>query len=249
MNIVKQGILIAASLGPGDPGLITKTAWDTLQQADCWAWPVSRKDEVSYAREIVRRAEIAQPKETLALKFPMTRDPVQLIENWSIAAEQVLNTLNRGLDVVFLVEGDASFFSTFGHLQRTVLTLDPKVKVNIIPGVSSPLAGAALHQKGLCEGDQSLVIISATIGMDRIDQLLTDFETVVILKIRPVLDDLLNILEKRQLLEKTVYVERAGSPDQQLITDVATLKGVKVHYLSLLIIHSNDGEANLGNRE
>jgi precorrin-2/cobalt-factor-2 C20-methyltransferase len=79
MNNLKQGSLIAASLGPGDPGLITKTAWDVLQQADCWAWPVSRKDEVSYAREIVRRAEITPPAETLALKFPMTRDPVQLL--------------------------------------------------------------------------------------------------------------------------------------------------------------------------
>jgi precorrin-2/cobalt-factor-2 C20-methyltransferase len=244
-----QGSLIAASLGPGDPGLITKLAWDTLSNAQCWAWPVSRKDERSYAREIVERAGIAQPDNTLALAFPMTRDPVVLVQKWTVAAQQVLTTLNSGMDVVFLVEGDASFFSTFGHLQRTVLTIDPDVNIKIIPGVSSPLAGAAMHQKGLCEGDQSLAIVSATIGCERIDQLFTEFETVVLLKVRPVLDELLTLLEKRQLLNKCAFIERAGSPDEKLITDIASLKGTTVHYLSLLIVHCNDGEANLGNRK
>ncbi|MBF0380965.1 MAG: precorrin-2 C(20)-methyltransferase [Magnetococcales bacterium] len=245
----KQGSLIAASLGPGDPGLITKLAWNTLENARCWAWPVSRKDEISYARQIVERAGINPPDSTLALSFPMTRDPVILVEKWTIAAKQVLATLNSGLDVVFLVEGDASFFSTFGHLQRTVLAIDPDINIKIIPGVSSPLAGAAMHQKGLCEGDQSLAIVAATVGNERLDQLFSEFETVVLLKVRPVLDEILTLLENRNLLHKCAFVERAGSPDEKLITDIASLKGNRVHYLSLLIVHCNDGEANLGNRK
>ncbi|MBF0454528.1 MAG: precorrin-2 C(20)-methyltransferase [Magnetococcales bacterium] len=248
-HTTKQGRLIAASLGPGDPGLITRRAWDALKSAPCWAWPISRKEGGGYARAIVERAGLTPPSCTLPLDFPMTRDAVILARNWSIAAQKVLATLNKGLDVVFLIEGDASFFATFGHLQRTILAMDPQVMVEIIPGVSSPLAGAALHQKGLCEGDQTLAIVPATVGMARIDTLLTDFETVVLLKIRPVLDKVLSLLETRQLSHKAVFVERAGSPDERLITDVNLLRGEDVNYLSLMIIHCNDGEANLGNRE
>ena len=242
----RQGTLIAASLGPGDPGLITRRAWAALSSAHCWAWPESRQEGGGYAHAIARRAGLEPPSRTLPLAFPMTRDLAVLTRHWQEAAEQVLAILDEGLDVVFLVEGDASFFATFGHLQRTVQGLDPGVAVEIIPGVASPLAGAALQQKGLCDGDQSLAIVPATVGSERLDRLLSDFETLVLLKVRPVLDEVLDLLERRRLLGKAVFIERAGAPEERIVTDVSTLKGTRVHYLSLMIIHCNDGEAALG---
>ncbi|MBF0161049.1 MAG: precorrin-2 C(20)-methyltransferase [Magnetococcales bacterium] len=240
-----QGRLIAASLGPGDPGLITRSAWHALQSASCWAWPESREGG-GYAMAIVQRAGLPLPAHTLPLAFPMTRDPVMLARHWHMAAQQVLAKLNQGMDVLFLVEGDASFFATFGHLQRTVQALDGGVPIEIIPGVSSPLAAAACTRQSLGDGDQGVALVPATVGLERIDRLLTDFETVVLLKIRPMLDAVLELLRERRLLEKARFVERAGSPEERVITDVWSLKGTQVHYLSLLIIHCNDGEAALG---
>ncbi|MEO5362923.1 MAG: precorrin-2 C(20)-methyltransferase [Magnetococcus sp. DMHC-8] len=241
-----QGRLIAASLGPGDPWLITRAAWRLLESVPCWAWPESRQEGGGYAISIVQRAGLALPPHTLPLAFPMTRDPLVLARHWQTAAEQVLERLNQGMDVLFLVEGDASFFATFGHLQRTVQVLDPTVRVEIIPGVPSPLAGAALTRQSLCDGDQTLALVPATVGMERIDGLLTDFETVVLLKVRPVLDPLLELLQARNLLDKARFVERAGAPEERVVADVWSLKGTQVHYLSLMIIHCNDGEAALG---
>ena len=245
----KQGRLTAASLGPGDPMLITRAAWQALETAACWAWPENRSEGGGgggYALAIAQRAGLFPPARTLPLAFPMTRDAVVLVRHWQNAAQQVLAVLDAGVDVIFLVEGDASFFSTFGHLQRTVQGLDAGVAVTIIPGVCSPLAAAALDQKGLCDGDQSLAIVPATVGMARIERLLTDFETVVLLKVRPVLDRVLERLRSRNLLAKTVFVERAGSPEERVVRDIWGLKGTRVHYLSLMIVHCNVGEAALG---
>ncbi|MEO5330778.1 MAG: precorrin-2 C(20)-methyltransferase [Magnetococcus sp. YQC-5] len=244
-----KGRLIAASLGPGDPGHITRAAWQALESAQCWAWPESRQEGGGYAISIAQRAGLLPPPRTLALNFPMTRDPLVLTRHWRIASEQVLSVLNTGVDVVFLVEGDASFFATFGHLQRTLLELNPEIRVEIIPGVASPLAGAAMDQQALCEGDQTLALVPATVGMERIGRLLTEFETLVLLKVRPVLDQVLELLESRNLTDKAVFAERIGAPEERLVRDVRSLKGTQVHYLSLMIIHCNDGEFTLGGRE
>lgn len=248
MTHCTQGRLIAASLGPGDPGLITRTAWRVLESAACWAWPESRQEGGGYAISIVQRAGLPRPAVTLPLSFPMTRDPLVLARHWHLAAEQVLTVLNQGRDVVFLVEGDASFYATFGHLQRTIQSMDPGLQVEIIPGVSSPLAGAALTRQSLCDGEQTLALVPATVGMARIDRLLTDFETVVLLKVRPVLEPLLDLLQTRNLLEKARFVERAGAPEERVVMDVWSLRGSPVHYLSLMIVHCNDGEAALGSQ-
>ena len=64
-----------------------------------------------------------------ALVFPMTRDPVALARAWARAARRSVELLREGRDLVFLVEGDASTFSTFGHLARVVRELAPGVEV------------------------------------------------------------------------------------------------------------------------
>ena len=67
---MKQGTLYGLSLGPGDPGLITRRAWEILQGEAIWAYPVRRKGEESYALGIVQRAGLAVPESALALPSP-----------------------------------------------------------------------------------------------------------------------------------------------------------------------------------
>ncbi len=237
------GRLIGASLGPGDPGLITRAAFEALQTTACWAWPISRRNLEGYALAIAKRAGLTPPADSLALDFPMVRDAAKLAASWTAAAETVLERLRGGEDVVFLVEGDASLFSTFGYLVQTVKALAPEVAVQIIPGVASPNASAALASVPLAEGDGALAIQSATVGMERIDQLLEMFQGVVLLKVRPVLEELIDLLEQRGLLAGACFVERVGAPEQRLVTDVASLRGQEVHYLSLMIIRTDGARA------
>ena len=153
---MKQGTLYGLSLGPGDPGLITCRAWEILQGEAIWAYPVRRKGEESYALGIVQRAGLAVPESALALPFPMISDAETLARHWLEAAQQVLQALNAGHDVGFLVEGDASTYSTFGHLARTVTALDAGVRIETIAGVSSYQAAAARFSLPLAEVDESI---------------------------------------------------------------------------------------------
>ena len=234
----RYGKLIGASLGPGDPELITRRAWSALQSGARWLYPVKKAEESSYALSIVERGGIATPGDAVELVFPMTRDAEILAKAWSRAAVQTVELLAEGRDLVFLVEGDASTFATFGHLARVVRELAPEVEVETIPGVSSFAAAAATTGVTLAEEDETFAIIPAAYGVEVINHLLDEFDTLALLKVKPLIDEILELLEQRDLLATSVFIEKVGSPDERVIRDVASLKGTKVNYLSLMLVQN-----------
>ena len=232
------GKLIGASLGPGDPLLITRRSWDVLQSSARWLYPVKKAEESSYALSIVERGGLAVPKDAVELVFPMTRDATALLKAWAAAAARTVELLGEGRDVVFLVEGDASTFATFGHLARVVRELVPQIEVETIPGVSSFAAAAASAGVPLAEEDETLAIIPAAYGVGVIDHLLDEFDTLVLLKVKPLIGEVLELLERRGLLATSCFIEKVGSPDERIVRDVASLKGGDVNYLSLLLVQN-----------
>jgi len=230
------GRLIAASLGPGDPDLITRRAWAALHGGARWTYPVKKAGEPSYALAIVERAGLAVPADAEPLVFPMTRNPEVLARAWARAAERCIELLAEGRDVVFLVEGDASTFATFSHLARSVQALAPQVVVEVIPGVSSFHAAAACIGQPLAEEDDTLAVIPAAYGVEVIEDLLAHFDTLVLMKVKPLLDDVLDLLERRGLLPHATFIEKVGAPDERVVHDVARLRGEKVAYLSLMLV-------------
>ncbi len=234
----RYGKLIGASLGPGDPELITRRAWTALQSGARWLYPVKKAEESSYALAIVERGGIAVPADAVALVFPMTRDADILAKAWARAATQTVELLASGRDLVFLVEGDASTFATFGHLARVVRELAPEVEVETIPGVSSFAAAAAATGVTLAEEDETFAIIPAAYGVEVINHLLDEFDTLALLKVKPLLDEVIDLLEQRDLLASSVFIEKVGSPEERIVRDIAGLKGEKVNYLSLLLVQN-----------
>lgn len=232
------GKLIGASLGPGDPELITRRTWTALASGARWLYPVKKAEESSYALSIVERGGLAIPADAEQLVFPMTRDAAILAKAWARAATRTVELLAEGRDLLFLVEGDASTFSTFGHLARVVRNLAPAVIVETIPGVSSFSAAAAAAEVTLAEEDETFAIIPAAYGVEVIDHLLDEFDTLVLLKVKPLVDAVVELLEKRDLIATSVFVEKVGSPDERVVRDVAGLKGTQVNYLSLLLVRN-----------
>ena len=248
----KLGTLYGVSLGPGDPGLITRRAWQLLSGPGHWCYPVRKKNSDSYALDIALRAGFELPAEHTELHFPMTHDADILARYWLEAAQTVLAILERGQDVLFLVEGDASTYSTFGHLQRSVRALQPEVSVDVVPGVSSFHAAAALCAEPLADVDDTIAIVPAGYGIAQIERMLNDFDTLVLLKVKPLLDDIIDLLQRRNLLANGWFVEKAGAPEQRMVHDLAGLRGQKVNYLSLLIIKNpgrSRGEIQRGCRK
>ena len=238
MPEIKYGRLIGASLGPGDPELITRRGWAALQSGARWLYPVKKAEERSYALDIVQRGGLMVPADAVALVFPMTRDAAILAKAWGRAATRTVELLAEGRDLVFLVEGDASTFATFGHLARVVRELAPQIEVTTIPGVSSFAAAAARVGVTLAEEDDTLAIIPAAYGVELIDHLLDEFDTLILLKVKPLVDEVLELLERRDLLATSCFIEKVGSPDERVVADVLSLKGEKVNYLSLMLVQN-----------
>lgn len=232
------GKLIGVSLGPGDPGLITRRAFSALHSGARWAYPVKRAAEASYALSIAERAGLAKPPDAVELVFPMTREAEILARAWARAAEQTVSLLAEGRDLLFLVEGDASTFATFGHLARAVRAIAPAVEVETIPGVPSFAAAAAAADVTLAEEDDAFAVIPAAYGVEVIDRLLDAFDTLALLKVKPMLDEVIDLLERRDLLAHAVFVEKVGAPGERIVRDVARLKGETVNYLSLLLVQN-----------
>lgn len=234
----RYGKLIGASLGPGDPEMITRRAWAALQSDARWIYPVKKAEETSYALSIVERGGLAIPADAEELVFPMTRDAEILGRAWVRAGSRTVELLAEGRDLLFLVEGDASTFSTFGHLARVVRELVPQVEVETIPGVSSFAAAAAATGTPLAEEDETFGIVPAAYGIEVIDQLLDEFDTLALLKVKPLVDEIIELLERRDLLATSCFIEKVGSPEQRVVHDLASLKGSKVNYLSLILVQN-----------
>jgi len=238
MNPRIKGRLIGASLGPGDPGLITRRAWEVLHGPAHWTYPVRRRGDDSYALGIAQRAGLNLPAAHTPLIFPMTHDTEILARYWLQAAQTVHEILLSGRDVLFLVEGDASTYSTFTYLARSVRALDNEIEVETIAGVPSYHASAAHLGEPLAESDETLAILPAGYGVGTVERLLPEFDTLVLLKVKPLLDDLINLLARHDLLAHSCFLEKVGTPEERVVRDLARLKGEKVNYLSLLLVRN-----------
>jgi len=234
------GKLFGVSLGPGDPGLITRRAWEVLQGEAHWTYPVRSRSSESYALGIAQRAGLVIPDNSSPLLFPMTHDAEKLGLYWLEAAQTVLSVLQSGRDVAFLVEGDASTYSTFGHLARTLKALDGLIEIEVIAGVPSFHAAAASLQEPLADVDDMLAIVPAGYGIEMLERLLDDFDTLILLKVKPILNDIIDLLARKNLLAHSCFIEKSGAPEERIVRDVASLKVEKVNYLSFLIVKNPD---------
>ncbi len=251
--MTQPGTLYGVSLGPGDPGLITRRAWALLERPDTvWTYPVRSLRKESYALDIALRGGLALPAQHQSLLFPMTHDAEKLARHWLKAAETVRDLLATGQDVLFLVEGDASTYASFCYLARVLRELDAHARIAIVPGVTSFNAACAQLQIPLSEQDDTIAIVPAAYGIAAVEKMLDDFDTLVLMKVKPLLDDLIDLLERRGLLEHSRFIEKAGSPVERIVANVAELKGSKVNYLSLLLVknpYRTRGEVQRGCRK
>ena len=113
-------------------------------------------------------------------------------------------------------------------------------------------AAAAAASIPLAEEDETLAIIPAAYGTGVIDHLLDEFDTLILLKVKPMLDEVLELLEKRGLLAKSCFIEKVGSPEERIVRDIASLQGETVNYLSLLLVQNpkrQRGELRRGCRQ
>jgi precorrin-2/cobalt-factor-2 C20-methyltransferase len=72
--------------------------------------------------------------------------------------------------------------------------------------------------------------------MEKVIEALAAFDTVVLLKVKPMYGELLETLGRMGRERSTVFVERVGSHRQKVLTGLAAMAGHSPDYLSLMIV-------------
>ena len=226
----------AVGVGPGDPELLTRKAERILRSADVILAPVSNPSDASVALETIREFVDDGRQEIIIHQFPMTSDRSRLVPAWQEAAALIAGHAEAGRSVAFITIGDPLFYSTFIYLLRILNEQWPQLPIEIVPGISSINAAAAQAALPLVEGDEKMVVVPATAGIEQIIAALTDYETVVLLKVKPLFAEILDLLRATGRENSTVFVERVGSSRQKVLTDFDEITAHSPDYLSLMII-------------
>jgi precorrin-2/cobalt-factor-2 C20-methyltransferase len=168
---------------------------------------------------------------TLVLPFPAPD------QGWGEHARCIAERLQQG-DAAFVVEGDPLLYSSF--LGVLPCLKEMRIGVRVVPGIASPLAAAAEIGLPLADDDRRLAILPAMYALDGLPGVLRAFDTLVLLKVAPVLEAVLECLEAVGLGERAVHVRRIGRPEQSVLVGAGAIRSapreVTSDYFSLLIV-------------
>jgi precorrin-2/cobalt-factor-2 C20-methyltransferase len=229
-------IIYAVGVGPGDPELLTRKAERILRSVDVILAPVSSPSEASVALGTIREFVDEERQQIIVHQFPMTADRSRLVPAWQEAAALIAAHAEAGRSVAFITIGDPLFYSTFIYLLRIFRDQWPQIPIEIIPGISSINAASSQAFLPLVEGDEKMVVIPATAGIEKIRLALETYETVVLLKVKPLFSEIVALLRETGREQSTVFVERVGSDRQKVLHDFEQIAEYFPDYLSLMIV-------------
>lgn len=230
---MNKGKLYGIGVGPGDPELITIKAKRILEEVDYIAIPKTAGDKQSLALSIAQGI-VGQNKNVIELIFPMSYDENILDESWNDAALKVMEKLDAGKNVAFITLGDPTVYSTYIYLHK-----DLKKKgydTEIIPGVTSFCACAARAGVSIAENRETVAIVPSAYDCENIDDVLSSFDNVVLMKVSKNLEGLKERLKEKGLLKKSVLVSKCGLPDEKIEYGSDFIESGKTSYFTTMII-------------
>ncbi len=234
-------VLTITGIGPGDPSLLTLAAVDAIQESTVVSYPVSTLGGDSVAEKTASKW-ITKDKKKLPLHFPMVEDQNTLKSAWRVAGDELMKMVEKGEKVVFLAQGDISLFSTGSYLSKELEKHHPKCVIKLIPGVTSFSAAAAISKLPLAFQDEQLLVLPVPDSHDELKVTLSDAASkkriVVLLKLGRKWEWVKPLLEELDLMKNSIFAERIGFSDQQILRASDLSSGTRP-YFSLLLIRQS----------
>ncbi len=232
-NDITLHTIYGVALGPGDPELLTLKALRILKEADLIFYPGSIQQGVqkSYVYPILEHHGLLH-KELKGFFLEMTADRIQATETYDTVAQNISTAYRAGKKIAIVCEGDLSLYASFSYILARLNTL--QLPVTLIPGITSFSLGAAQHQIPLSVLDDKIAIIPRVQTIAEIEHYFTNFDTLILMKIRSGWNQL-----KTQLVTKDwhfYYCEKLGTSAAHVTTDIHTIVEKEIPYFSLLII-------------
>jgi precorrin-2/cobalt-factor-2 C20-methyltransferase len=223
------GKLFGLGLGPGDPELVTVKAVRILKSVSAVAFPILEGKE-SFARSIAAQY-IPEEIDQISIVVPMTQDRLPAQKAYDEAAHQISKVLDGGHDVACLCEGDTFFYGSFMYI---FARLSKMYEVEIVPGVTSMTACAAVAKMPLLARNEHLTVIPGTLAPEELRNRILNADAVVIMKVGRHLDKIKKVLEEVELSSEAIYVEYASLPTQQVLKIINAPKTAP--YFSMILV-------------
>jgi precorrin-2/cobalt-factor-2 C20-methyltransferase len=207
-----SGVLYGVGVGPGDPELITLKSLRLIKSTEVIAYP-KLKGSRSFARNIIEEF-IDLPKFEIAIEIPMTVNRLPAQRAYDAAAQEISSHLNMGKNVVFLCEGDPFFYGSFMYLHSR---LYKKYLVEIVPGVSSMTACAAMAKKPLAARNEVLTVLPGPLSKKELERRLADNNSSAIMKVGRHIKKIKSVIDRLGLMDSSLYIERASLKEQRIL--------------------------------
>ncbi|MBS0016910.1 MAG: precorrin-2 C(20)-methyltransferase [Arthrospira sp. SH-MAG29] len=231
--MTKLGRLYGLGIGPGDPELLTLKAHRILTTVPVIAYPSLENGKV-LARAIV--ADFISPDQIeipIPLPFSVQRSSQPY---YDIGAEKIAEHLSEGRDVAVLCLGDPMLYGTFMYIFNR---LSGRFSIEVIPGISSVMASAAMLGVPITYRNDVFTILPATLEADILRDRLSVADAAAIMKLGRHFAKVYQILQDLGLLQRALYIERATWKNQAIIP-ITEVDHNSVTYWSLILVPSHN---------
>ncbi|WP_419911293.1 precorrin-2 C(20)-methyltransferase [Hoeflea sp.] len=224
------GRLFGLGVGPGDPELITLKADRILRACPVVAYPAPDTGP-SFARTIAE-AYLTPDKTEYPIVVPMRIERFPARDIYDAAARDLSRTLENGQDVAVLCEGDPFFYGSFMYLYER---LAGRFHCEIVPGVSSVMAGAAALGRPLAARNDVLTVIPGPLPDTQISERLAASDAIAIIKIGRHFARIKALLECEGLIDNAGYLERISLAQERILPLEAAVGSAP--YFSMILIY------------
>ena len=229
--------LTVVGVGPGDPRLLTISAVKAIKKAKVIAFPISGDDKKSVSAEIVKNH--IKFKKKIPIIFPMARKKFDSEEIWSNAVDAIVGLIQNNESVVLLCLGDPSLYASASNILRIINNKYPAIKTNIVPGISSISAAAALSNFDLVAKGETLIIKECPSDdlelLDLISVCRQKRNVLVLMKVGYRWVSVKNLLKNEDLITNTVIALNVGMTNQ-IVQNLSEFEADLVPYFSLILI-------------
>lgn len=221
-----NGILYGVSVGPGDPGLITLKALETIKKCPIIAAP--RTSGGMVALEIVEQVADLSDKTILGIDYAMVKDADARKKMHKLAAQELRAALLDGQAVAMICLGDISVYGSFEYIKDG---LGGEFEVQTIAGVPSFCAAASSLGISLTSIDKPLSLIPGSFDLP--DRELGG--TKIYMKSASQLKSLLQWLEAAGELEGAILIQNCGMKNEKVYHGRSALEASN-DYFSIVIV-------------
>ena len=227
--------LYGLGIGPGDPDLVTVKARHILQSAPVIAYPAP-EGGTSLVRAIAD-SHIPDGRTEIVISTPMVAESFPANDVYNRYSQVIAEHLDEGRDVAVLCEGDPFLYGSFMYLFERIAD---RYRTEVVPGVSSLSAVAAVAATPLVSRNEVLTVLPATLPEAELETRLAATDTAAIMKVGRHLPKVRRVLRRLELNEGARYVERATMNEQRVVPlDDVTEDGAP--YFSMILVRHPEG--------